>query len=184
MKDHSKDKKHIACARFPDNFTILFSRGVLLLERISAYEYKLSTASSEDAKPLSHCMDSAKCKYLITKAIQLVSWLLIQRAFYEGDMTQSQAIVEQSKVCIDVSTPNFLSSEHEHIPREMLIFAEQLIDLQQQIKEFSTSQTVPAYQETVKPVIQQQKQAIESENYVAQQLDTLRSAFSNLRERR
>jgi regulator of CtrA degradation len=80
------------------SFKALFREGMALVEETAAY---LDGQGRNDAKALArdgalaHATESMR---LTTRLMQLASWLLLQRAVSEGEMTPDQARQEKSKV--------------------------------------------------------------------------------------
>ena len=79
-------------------FKALFKEGMGLVEASAAY---LDGAGRTEAKQLPR-MDAlayaSESMRLTTRLMQLASWLLLQRAVNEGEMTQVQAAAEKHKV--------------------------------------------------------------------------------------
>ncbi|GAC1335077.1 MAG: DUF1465 family protein [Beijerinckiaceae bacterium] len=81
-----------------DAFKSLFREGMLLVEEAAAY---LDGDGREEAKPLARTEAlayAAESMRLTTRLMQVASWLLLQRAVNEGEMTQNQAASEKNKV--------------------------------------------------------------------------------------
>src|SRR3954469_25885557 len=79
-------------------FKSLFREGMALVEASAAYldgpgRIEAKTLPRMDA--LAYASESMR---LTTRLMQLASWLLLQRAVNEGEMTQSQAASEKNKV--------------------------------------------------------------------------------------
>ncbi len=81
-----------------DAFKTLFREGMNLVEELAAYLDGPGRADAQRlARPvaLSYASESMR---LTTRLMQLASWLLLQRAVNEGEMTQLQAATEKHKV--------------------------------------------------------------------------------------
>ena len=79
-------------------FKTLFRDGMKLVEEVAAY---LDGPGRQDAKTLPRPLAlayAAESMRLTTRLMQLASWLLVQRAVNEGEMTPGQAEVERTKV--------------------------------------------------------------------------------------
>ena len=79
-------------------FKTLFRDGMNLVEEVAAY---LDGPGREQAKDLPRPLAlayAAESMRLTTRLMQLASWLLVQRAVNEGEMTQAQAAAEKHKV--------------------------------------------------------------------------------------
>jgi regulator of CtrA degradation len=79
-------------------FKTLFRDGMDLVEEVATY---LDGQGREDAKNLHRSVAlayAAESMRLTTRLMQIASWLLVQRAVNEGEMTQDQAAAEKHKV--------------------------------------------------------------------------------------
>ncbi len=87
-----------------DCFLDIFKEGMTLVEETANY---LDTDGRREAKALSQTTSLAyatESMRLTTRLMQMASWLLIQRAVNEGEMSQEQALAEKQKVKIQSST--------------------------------------------------------------------------------
>ena len=81
-----------------DAFRSLFREGMNLVEEAAAYLDGPGRAEAKAlprAEALAYASESMR---LTTRLMQLASWLLLQRAVNEGEMTQTQAASEKHKV--------------------------------------------------------------------------------------
>lgn len=81
-----------------DNFKALFKEGMTLVEEAASY---LDGAGRDESRHLRRAVAmayAAESMRLTTRLMQLASWLLLQRAVNEGDMTLAQAASEKHKV--------------------------------------------------------------------------------------
>ncbi len=79
-------------------FTSLFREGMYLVELSAAYldgPGRLESKALPRATALAYASESMR---LTTRLMQLASWLLMQRAVNEGDLTPAQAALEKNKV--------------------------------------------------------------------------------------
>ena len=79
-------------------FRLLFREGMGLVEEAAAY---LDGPGRQEAKALTRhdaLGYASESMRLTTRLMQLASWLLLQRAVNEGEMTQIQAAAEKHKV--------------------------------------------------------------------------------------
>ena len=86
-------------------FRDLFAGGMALVEETADY---LDTEGREASRvmdaPLAGLYSSESMR-LTTRLMQLASWLLLQRAVAEGDMTPEQALEEKRNVRLDQAEP-------------------------------------------------------------------------------
>lgn len=81
-----------------DAFKALFREGMLLVEEAAAY---LDGPGRQESRGLNRpdaLAYASESMRLTTRLMQLASWLLLQRAVNEGEMTQTQAASEKHKV--------------------------------------------------------------------------------------
>jgi regulator of CtrA degradation len=81
-----------------EGFSLLFREGMTLVEDAAAY---LDGAGREEAKALPRAVSlayAAESMRLTTRLMQIASWLLLQRAVSQGEMTRSQAASERHRV--------------------------------------------------------------------------------------
>jgi regulator of CtrA degradation len=110
-------------------FLALFREGMALVEDVASY---LDGNGREDAKALSrgHAISYAsESMRLTTRLMQLASWLLLQRAFNDGEMSASQAKAEKAKVRIAASgadTPDDILAELPETLRDFILKAQRL----------------------------------------------------------
>src|ERR1700710_2017768 len=79
-------------------FKTLFRDGMALVEEVAAY---LDGPGRDEARSLPRSLAlayAAESMRLTTRLMQLASWLLVQRAVNEGEMTSAQADAQQRKV--------------------------------------------------------------------------------------
>ena len=81
-------------------FKALFREGMLLVEESAAYldgDGRKDSRSLARIDALAYASESMR---LTTRLMQLASWLLLQRAVNEGEMTQAQASADKHKVSL------------------------------------------------------------------------------------
>lgn len=104
---NSKNTETISFAeRFVSSecFMDIFKEGMGLVEETANY---LDTDGRREAKALTQTASLAyatESMRLTTRLMQMASWLLIQRAVNEGEMTEDQARAEKYKVKIQTTT--------------------------------------------------------------------------------
>ncbi len=114
-------------------FKILFQDGMALVEDAASY---LDGQGREDSKNLTRLTALAyasESMRLTTRLMQLASWLLLQRAVVEGEMTAGQAATEKHRVRI---LPQQLASSPEVfalLPEKLQSLAQQSLSLQARI---------------------------------------------------
>lgn len=131
-------------------FFELFERGMSLVEEAANYldvEGRAQSKLMERAASLAYATESMR---LTTRLMQLASWLLLQRAVSEGEMTIAQAQEEQKKVRIKKQGIVSNSANWEHLPDRLRDLIHRSMRLQEQVLHFdealSTSEKPPVQQ--------------------------------------
>lgn len=116
-----------------DAFRSLFREGMALVEESANY---LDGDGRTEAKKLSRgdaLAYASESMRLTTRLMQLASWLLLQRAVNEGEMTQAQAASEKHKVKLarqDFASP---AETFRRLPRRLRELTEQSMRLQERL---------------------------------------------------
>ena len=150
-------------------FRALFREGMDLVEGAASY---LDGEGRETAKALQRhdaLAYAAESMRLTTRLMQLASWLLLQRAVNEGEMSKAQASCEKHKV--KLSTQDVASSIEAfgRLPKSLRDLVSQSLRLQARIVHLDgLLHLEPA------------GQRLPAASPVAAQIDQLRSAFGQL----
>lgn len=116
-----------------DTFRSLFREGMALVEETAAY---LDTEGRDESKDLTRAGSLAyatESMRLTTRLMQLASWLLLQRAVNEGEMTKDQAQDERNKVKLDSVHRLQDGSGWDELPARLQQLAEKSVNLQRRI---------------------------------------------------
>lgn len=146
-------------------FGTLFREGMSLVEAAAAY---LDGPGREEAKKLTR---SAALAYatesmrLTTRLMQIASWLLLQRAVNEGELTREQARAEKTKVKLSPYDP-----PHDDSLAALPFRLRALIDQSRYLHERVVRLDALLYEQRTKPVP-------DSGNPVERQIGLLRAAF-------
>lgn len=103
-----------------DAFRSLFREGMLLVEDTAAY---LDGAGREEAKNLDRhaaLTYASESMRLTTRLMQIASWLLIQRAVAEGEISPGQALRDKNRVRIGPQDAATSSSTFAALPERLL----------------------------------------------------------------
>lgn len=143
-------------------FRELFREGMALVEETAAYldgEGRAESRSLGRAATLAYSTESMR---LTTRLMQIASWLLMQRAVNEGEMSPDQARSEKNKVRLDFQPP-VMSGPLSELPATLRTIIERTDRLHEHIvhmdKAIYTAAAVPAA------------------NTIARDIDRLASAF-------
>lgn len=153
-----------------EQFGALFREGMALVEATAAY---LDGPGRSEAKTLSRggaLAYATESMRLTTRLMQIASWLLLQRAVNEGELSFDQARAEKSKVKL-----SSWDQSHEDSMNSLPVRLRGLID---------SSRTIHEQVVRIDQLIYNAKIATPgaTENPVEQQLDRLRAAFDQAKK--
>ncbi|WP_186397569.1 DUF1465 family protein [Stappia sp. TSB10GB4] len=151
-------------------FSALFRDGMALVEETAAYldgEGRVQSKSLPRAGSLAYATESMR---LTTRLMQMASWLLLQRAVNEGEMSAEQAGNEKNKVRLDTLSSTRGGSGWQDLPQELRDLIERSVRLQERIQHLDRMIYESRHAEA--PAI---------DNPVAVQLDVLNAAFGSRR---
>lgn len=166
-KNNTKNATISFAERFVSSefFLDIFKEGMGLVEETANY---LDTEGRSEAKALSQTASLAyatESMRLTTRLMQMASWLLIQRAVNEGEMSEEQARAEKHKVKIQATTRAAHIKHFEELPAR----------LQQLIK---NAERLHDRIHTLDRMIHElPKEEINSDNPLSHQLKMLKEAF-------
>jgi regulator of CtrA degradation len=148
-------------------FMNLFREGMALVEESAGYLDGKGRDESKALPRLTALAYASESMRLTTRLMQLASWLLLQRAVNEGEMSQVQAATEKHRVRL--SRQDFASAAEvfEKLPERLKDLSLRSMRLQERIMHFDqliTRQTVDTF-------------ANEAPRPVESQLEQLRMAF-------
>ena len=149
-----------------EGFRALFREGMDLVEQAASY---LDGEGREVAKGLARheaLAYAAESMRLTTRLMQLASWLLLQRAVNEGEMTKAQASCEKHKVKLSSQDVASAPEAFARLPVKLRDLVAQSLRLQARIIHLDELIYVRA-----------NAALMPSTSPVARQLDQLRSAF-------
>ncbi|MEM5583012.1 MULTISPECIES: DUF1465 family protein [unclassified Roseibium] len=154
-----------------DNFQTLFQEGMSLVEETAMY---LDGGGRDEAKQLprpaslSYATESMR---LTTRLMQLASWLLLQRAVNEGEMSREQAGSDKNKVRLDKLSSATGGPSWDELPENLRELIERSTRLQERIVHLDTM----LYRKSEEPV-----EEANNDNPVASQISKLHAAFGKL----
>jgi regulator of CtrA degradation len=154
-----------------DNFRVLFRDGMNLVEETAAY---LDGQGREDARDLPRVVSltyATESMRLTTRLMQMASWLLLQRAVNEGEMSLEQASQEKTKIRISGIAPNQDGQGWEGLPVDLKNLIERSMRLQERIQHIDHIIYSPDAQ-----------QPSQSSNPVADALGHLETALSGFKK--
>lgn len=116
-----------------DSFKTLFREGMVLVEDSASY---LDGDGREDSKRLPRMTAlayAAESMRLTTRLMQLASWLLLQRAVNEGELSPAEALSEKRKVRLVEQEVASNPETFAKLPARLLELVDQSIRLQARI---------------------------------------------------
>ncbi|MDP8917503.1 MAG: DUF1465 family protein [Pseudomonadota bacterium] len=99
-----------------DAFKALFQEGMELIEETAAY---LDGPGSEESRTLPRQVSmiyASESMRLTTRLMQIASWLLLQRAVAEGEISPDQAQSEKNRVRLTLKDTTTTVAEYEALP--------------------------------------------------------------------
>jgi len=156
-----------------DNFQNLFQEGMSLVEETAMY---LDGEGREEAKQLPRPASLAyatESMRLTTRLMQLASWLLLQRAVNEGEMSREQAGSEKNKVRLDKLSSATGGPSWDELPHTLRDLIERSTRLQERVVHLDKMLYRKGEEEAA-------EEAAINDNPVASQLNQLHAAFAKL----
>ena len=147
-----------------DAFRGMFKEGMALVEETANYldgDGRLESRGLSRAGSLAYATESMR---LTTRLMQLASWLLLQRAVNEGDMSAEQASSEKSKVKLGGLSSTTDGPGWDDLPERLRTLVSRSLILQERIRRLDG---LLSTQGAVQP----------NDNPVARQLGRLAEAF-------
>ena len=154
-------------------FRAIFKEGMALVEETAAYLDGPGRAASKALPRADALAYSSESMRLTTRLMQLASWLLLQRAVNEGEMTLAQASKEKHKVRLarqDLATGR---DSFARLPAELRDLALQSLRLQERI--IHLDQII--YSTEAQPQVEADAARAAADLSVAAQFERLRAAF-------
>jgi len=151
-------------------FSALFRDGMALVEETAAYldgEGRRESKSLPRAASLAYATESMR---LTTRLMQMASWLLLQRAVNEGEMTPEQAGSEKNKVRLDNLSSSQSGPGWDELPDSLRDLIDRSVRLQGRIQHLDR---MLHEDRTARAEV--------ADNPVAQQLNVLTAAFGQSR---
>jgi len=152
-----------------DAFKALFKEGMNLVEEAAAYldgPGRIEAKALPRMEALGYASESMR---LTTRLMQLASWLLLQRAVNEGEMTQTQAASEKHKVKLSNQDTATAPETFHRLPARLRDLVAHSVRLQARIVHLD--QLLYARNEALLPPV--------ASSPVADQIERLRMAFAS-----
>ncbi|MDR3496231.1 MAG: DUF1465 family protein [Ancalomicrobiaceae bacterium] len=142
IEDREGDRDPIDFARRfanSETFRNLFREGMTLVEETASYLDGPGRSESKELSRAGSLVYATESMRLTTRLMQLASWLLLQRAVNEGEMTQIQAGLEKSKVRIEGPNSSRAGPGWDETPAMLKELIDRSIRLQERIKKLDAA---------------------------------------------
>lgn len=149
-------------------FKATYAEGMGLVEETAAYLDGPGRAAAKVLPRMASVLYAAESMRLTTRLMQMASWLLLQRAVNNGEMSRDQVISEKSKVRLDGFNVDRSAPGWNDLPEGFRDLVERSLRLQNRIALLDREIYRPS----------DDLVAANTENRVQAQLDLLRTAFS------
>jgi len=116
------------------NFLVLFREGMALLEETADYLDGPGRAESRMLSRLGGLAYATESMKLTTRLMQMASWLLLQRAVNEGEMSNDQASEEKNKVRLEHPEDHERSTGFDELPEGLQDLIERSLRLQARVR--------------------------------------------------
>ena len=150
-------------------FKTLYADGMGLVEETASYLDGPGRIASKDLPRLASILYAAESMRLTTRLMQLASWLLLQRAVNNGEMSRDQVMSEKNKVRIDSFTIDASAPGWDDLPEQFRDLVARSLRLQARValldREIYRPEVMPAF--------------ADNENSVKAQLSLLQTAFGH-----
>lgn len=148
---------------------MLFSEGMGLVEEAANYldgEGRLESKLLDRSTSILYASESMR---LTTRLMQVASWLLLQRAVSDGEMSQNEAFEEKTKVSLDTLMPSDEDPGFAGLPIGLRALIDKSIKLQARVKRWDQLLNREDIAEGT------------GENAVREQVNRLAEAFGNMK---
>ncbi|MGR8962626.1 protease adaptor protein RcdA [Rhizobium leguminosarum] len=159
-----------ACrAAASSQFKALYAEGMSLVEETAAYLDGQGRAASKVLPRMASVLYAAESMRLTTRLMQMASWLLLQRAVNNGEMSRDQVLAEKNKVRLDGFNVDRAAPGWGDLPESFRDLVERSLRLQNRIALLDRE----IYRPSEAVIIH------DNQNSVQAQLSLLQTAFGN-----
>lgn len=150
-------------------FKALYAEGMGLVEETASYLDGPGRAASKALPRIASVLYAAESMRLTTRLMQMASWLLLQRAVNNGEMTREQLLAEKSKVRLETFNCDRSAPGWNDLPEAFRDLVERSFRLQARVSMLDREVYRPDERRTP---------AADNQNSVRAQLSLLETAFS------
>ena len=149
-------------------FKDLFREGMALVEEAASYLDGPGRGKSSALPRAAALAYSTESMRLTTRLMQVASWLLLQRAVNEGELTSSQAQAERVRVKLSREDYGCGPELFKQLPQTLRSLSQRSLRIQERVMHLDQSLAVAHLRAPVKAPLE-----------VASQVERLRAAFSH-----
>lgn len=149
-------------------FKTLYSEGMALVEETAAYLDGNGRAASKVLPRMASVLYAAESMRLTTRLMQMASWLLLQRAVNNGEMSRDQVVAEKSKVRLDSFNVDRNAPGWNDLPESFRDLIERSLRLQNRVSLLDRE----IYRAPETPIVP------DNQNGVQAQINLLQTAFA------
>ena len=150
-------------------FKALYAEGMSLVEETAAYLDGQGRAASKVLPRMASVLYAAESMRLTTRLMQMASWLLLQRAVNNGEMSRDQVLAEKNKVRLDGFNVDRTAPGWNDLPEAFRDLVERSLRLQNRIALLDRE----IYRPSEAVIVH------DNQNSVQAQLSLLQTAFGN-----
>jgi regulator of CtrA degradation len=151
-------------------FKSIYAEGMGLVEETASYLDGVGRQASKVLPRMASVLYAAESMRLTTRLMQMASWLLLQRAVNNGEMSRDQILSEKSKVRLDSFNVDKTAPGWNDLPEAFRDLIERSLRLQNRIALLDREIYRPEDVQTFQP---------DNQNSVQAQLNLLQTAFGN-----
>ncbi len=150
-------------------FRALYAEGMGLVEETASYLDGPGRAASKVLPRMASVLYAAESMRLTTRLMQMASWLLLQRAVNNGEMSRDQVLSEKNKVRLDSFNVDRNAPGWSDLPEAFRDLIERSLRLQNRVAILDREIYRPNEEAEI---------VADNENAVQAQLNLLQTAFS------
>lgn len=158
---------HVATS---SQFKNLYAEGMGLVEETASYLDGQGRQAAKVLPRMASVLYAAESMRLTTRLMQMASWLLLQRAVNNGEMTRDQVLSEKSKVRLDGFNVDRAAPGWGELPESFRDLIERSLRLQNRVALLDREMYRPQDVQTFVP---------DNQNSVQAQINLLQTAFGN-----
>ena len=158
---------HVAASA---QFKSLYGEGMGLVEETASYLDGPGRQAAKVLPRMASVLYAAESMRLTTRLMQMASWLLLQRAVNNGEMTRDQVMSEKNKVRLDGFNVDRHAPGWSELPEAFRDLVERSLRLQNRVALLDREMYRPQEVQTFVP---------DNQNSVQAQIDLLNTAFGN-----